>query len=351
MSMRAASAMRSRAASCVGVMLALALAPCAGAAAGMSFTHKDWSLDCDNTGICRASGYQSERDEVAVSVLITRAPGPDGSIAAKVQFGSYGDGAPKADGPVRMTIAGKPAGTVVDGTSITDAQAALLLKALVGTGDVVFASGKTRWTLSGEGAAAVLLKMDAAQGRAGTPGAIVMKGPRPESTVPAPAPAPVIQAVRVPPSSKDDLPLARRVLATIAKSDDCPEAANHGARDDANADLAELWRLGSGRVLVTALCWRAAYNEGNGYWIAHDKPPYDAKLVTALAGGFAPGLGELTSGMKGRGLGDCWQTSTWVWDGQGFVHAAESSTGQCRLIAPGGAWDLPTLVSEVRKPR
>lgn len=346
--MRAASVLRAVAASFAGLLLP---ATWAAVAAGTSFTHKDWSLDCDNTGVCRASGYQAESDRIAVSVLVTRAAGPGARIDAKVQFGTYGDDTPKADGPVRMTIAGKPAGTVVDSASLTDAQAAALLKALPGTGDVVFTSGKTRWTLSGDGAAAVLLKMDDVQGRIGTPGALMKKGARPESAVPGPVAPPVIQAVRVAPSSKDDLPLARRILATIAKSDDCPEAENYRARDDANADQAELWRLGDSRVLVTALCWRAAYNAGNGYWIAHDRPPYDARLVTALADAFAPDAGELTSSLKGRGLGDCWDASTWVWDGRGFVHAAQSSTGQCRLVAPGGAWDLPTLVSDVRKPR
>ncbi len=34
----------------------------------------------------------------------------------------------------------------------------------------------------------------------------------------------------------------------------------------------------------------------------------------------------------------------WKWDGKGFVLAHATSTGMCRLIAPGGAWDLPTRV-------
>lgn len=34
----------------------------------------------------------------------------------------------------------------------------------------------------------------------------------------------------------------------------------------------------------------------------------------------------------------------WKWDGKGFVLAHATSTGMCRLIEPGGAWDLPTRV-------
>ncbi len=322
-----------------------------GARPGVSFTHKDWSVDCDNTGTCRASGYQRDEDPLPVSVLLTRAAGPDAPIAAQVQFGSGGDDATSPDGPVHMSIGGRAAGTVVDSKDMAAAQVAALLKALTGTGEVVFTAGKMRWRLSGDGAAAVLLKMDDVQGRLGTPGALVKKGPKAESSVPAPVKAPVIQAVRVPASAKVDLPLALRILATIPKDGDCDELAELQAAKEPDTSDVDLWRLGGGRVLVTALCWRGAYNAGNGYWIASDKPPYDAKLVTTQADTFAPETGELSGASKGRGLGDCWSNASWVWDGRAFVHAAEATSGQCKMVAPGGAWNLPTLVSEVRKPR
>jgi len=333
---------------------ALALACASGFAAaatpGTHFEHKDWSLDCDNTGTCRASGYQSETDDAPVSVLFKRAAGPGAPVEAQVRFGGYGEEANPPPGPVRMNVGGHAMGTVVDGKALAPAQVAALLKALAGTGDVTFAAGKMQWRLSGEGAAAVLLKMDDAQGRVGTPGALLRKGAKPEASVAGPAKPPVIQAVRVPPASKADLPLALKVLATIPANGDCMLGEVLDATDPEASGVA-LWRLGDGRVLVTSLCWRAAYNEGSGYWIARDRPPYDAKLVTALASGFVPELGEITSAQKGRGLGDCWSSSSWNWDGREFVHAEESTTGQCKLVAPGGAWQLPTLVSDVRKPR
>ncbi len=51
---------------------------------------------------------------------------------------------------------------------------------------------------------------------------------------------------------------------------------------------------------------------------------------------------------KGRGLGDCWQLDSWTWDGEEFNHTDSRSTGMCRLIAPGGPWSLPTIVTDVR---
>ena len=337
----------------IGAGLGLVLTSGAVAArTGSSFTYKDWSLDCDNTGTCRASGYSAETDDTAASVLITRLAGAGAAIDVQLAFGGQGEQGEPPEGPVRMTVAGHPAGTVVGGRSVSPAQAAALLKAFLGNGAVAFAAGGGHWRVSGDGAAAVLLKMDDVQGRVGTPGALVKKGDRPEAAVPGPARPPVIQAVRVAPSSPSDRALALRVLASVPKNDDdCPLLAELPAAGKGDADGVELWRLGGGRVLVSTTCWQAAYNAGNGYWIARDKPPYDAKLVTAQADSFAPELGELSSTMKGRGVGDCMSTASWVWDGQAFVHATETTTGQCRGVAPGGAWDLPTLVSEVRKPR
>ena len=50
-----------------------------------------------------------------------------------------------------------------------------------------------------------------------------------------------------------------------------------------------------------------------------------------------------------RGIGDCLWRGEWVWDGKAFVQASSMDTGLCRGF-PGGAWDLPVLLSDVEKP-
>ena len=349
--MRAARALKSLAASCAGVLLAFASAGTA--AAGTKFRHGDWTLTCDNTGRCAAEGYNAESDANVVSVLLARDAGPNAPVGARVQLGDYGADAVRPTSPVRVAVAGRALGQV-DRGGLTNAQMAAVLKALAGTGEVAFTSGTNRWQLSSEGATAVLLKMDDVQGRVGTPGALVKKGAKPESSAPGPVAPPVIQSVRVSPSREDDTPLARAILASREKDGDCDEAddadrAESYAREDGGAPA--LWRLGGGRVLVSRWCTRGGYNQGMGYWIARDQPPYDPKLVTDIGTEFDPEQGELRSWMKGRGLGDCWGGSTWTWDGHDFVLSGESTTGECRLVTWGGAWELPTLVSEVRKPR
>ncbi len=46
----------------------------AACAQGMRFEHQDWELACDNTGTCRAAGYQQEEAQPAVSLLLTPRP-------------------------------------------------------------------------------------------------------------------------------------------------------------------------------------------------------------------------------------------------------------------------------------
>jgi len=39
-----------------------------------------------------------------------------------------------------------------------------------------------------------------------------------------------------------------------------------------------------------------------------------------------------------------------TWDGHSFVHTSSSTTGMCKLVAAGGAWTLPTIVTAGGKP-
>ena len=55
--------------------------------AGLHFMHKDWELACDNTGTCRAAGYQADEHlDRPVSVLLLRAAGANTSIAARLKI-------------------------------------------------------------------------------------------------------------------------------------------------------------------------------------------------------------------------------------------------------------------------
>ncbi|MCF7749759.1 DUF1176 domain-containing protein [Bacillus subtilis subsp. subtilis] len=334
-------------------------AQAAAPAAGLSFTHNDWTLACDNTRTCRAAGYQSDADggNAPVSILLTRLAGPDQPVKAELMLGQYDETRLPRQLSLQVNDA-KPGAlkyNPADGTAVlSPAQVGALLATLTGTSRIVLTGndGK-RWTVSDRGASAVLLKMDEFQGRLGTPGALVRKGTKAESAVLPPVPMPVVKLAKVVPTRPADEALAtsaalRAALAAATSADDC-EALHPGDGMMANEGPQEITvqRLSADKLLVSQACWRAAYNTGDGYWVVNDRAPYQPKLVTASgAGDDVRTIGE---SHKGRGLGDCFYSTTWGWTGTQFVKTEVSSSGLCRLVSAGGPWDMPTLVSNVQE--
>lgn len=333
-------------------------------APGLRFGHGNWELACDNTRTCRAAGYHAEGagddDDGAgqaprpVSVLLTREAGPDTPVKGELQIGNPGEEQetdrlpPKLD--LTMRINGQPHGKVLISqgkwtVDLAPRQTHALIAALGRDSRIEWSDGKYTWRVSDKGGAAVLLKMDEFQGRIGTPGALVRKGKRDEKGVLPPLPAPVVVAV-VPDDKLIQLPkasLARLRAALKASSGECQELEEPG---DTENEIT-VRRLSGGKLLASTLCWRGAYNQGDGYWVIDAKPPYAPELVTSSASGYAQGV--IDGSQKGRGIGDCWAFEDWTWDGRRFVHTREGDSGECNGIAPGGAWSLPTLVTTVRK--
>lgn len=319
----------------------------------IAFDHKDWELACDNTRTCRAAGYTAEdNDAPNATILLTRAAGPNRTVTVQLQLADeYG---PIAD-QLAMSIDGRAVGAVrIDSSNrvnLSDAQVKALLPALIKNARIAWsAKGKT-WTISTAGANAVLLKMDEFQGRLDTPGALVRKGNKPESSVLPPRAVPEIwmgafdrnpQPVTLTASQTRDLMTA---LRKTVKNDSCELVDTKS--DDAGEPVVR--RLTGDKLLVSHACWTAAYNSGDGYWVVEAQPPYSAILVTTSATGYSNGV--ILSAQKGRGIGDCFSSATWTWDGQSFVQTSATTTGMCRQIAAGGVWDLPTLVTRVHKAR
>ncbi|WP_208280647.1 DUF1176 domain-containing protein [Massilia oculi] len=319
----------------------------------LAFQHHDWELACDNTRTCRVAGYHAEDGRnPPLSVLLERKAGPDEPFVAKLRLGESDDGI-DLPATLAMQVDGRVLGTVeLKGEEsigrLNASQAQALLRAVSGAGKVNWRANGRTWTLSGKGASAVLLKMDEFQGRLGTPGAAMRKGGRPERDVLPALPAPLVTASQVaagelaPPGKEEE----RILLATLRKTagnEDCAdlEAIATGESKFTYAPLTSM------TMLVSARCWRGAYNEGHGYWVANRKPPFSPHLVTQSGTDYDKGV--IGAAHKGRGIGDCWGHDEWVWDGRRFVHTASSTTGMCRGIAAGGGWTLPTLVSQVRR--
>ncbi|XLZ72841.1 DUF1176 domain-containing protein [Massilia sp. SR12] len=322
---------------------------------GLSFSHHDWELACDNTGACRAAGYSGyDAGDYAVSVLLTRQAGPGQATSGQAMIGQYGEN-PVVDGlPAKFKLAlhinGAAHGSLTFSkdsltTDLSASQVAALVAALAKHAEVEMSVGDHTWRLSDAGAAAVLLKMDEYQGRVGTPGALLRKGSKPEAGVPPAVPAPKFALAPIPKAQPSDAKFAARhgkalrsALQAATGREDCNDL--HELPDEV---ALEARRLSPTQMLVSTRCWMAAYNAGSGYWVVNDKPPFQPVLATTS--GTDDSAGTIDEQHKGRGLGDCWSSRTLGWDGKRFQLIAESTTGMCRLIAPGGAWALPTKVT------
>ncbi|KAA8994830.1 DUF1176 domain-containing protein [Stenotrophomonas cyclobalanopsidis] len=337
--------------------LALALAPAAHGAtpepkAGVEFQHNDWSLACDNTRTCRAAGYSPEEPANLLSLMLERAGGPNAQVIARLRNGEDGE-SPIPIGVLRLRLNGKDLGPVQDTGEaekvlLKQAQTDALLAALPRKARIEIVDGKGKaWPISDSGATAVLLKMDEAQGRLGTPGALVRRGDKAEASVPAALPVPVIVRGKLVAPRGTDAALAKvpalrkAMIASLPNADECTRLTE-GEKDEI-----EIQRLDAGHVLASTRCFMGAYNFSSGYWVVQDKAPYQAKFVTSDAEDFDRDDATLRGRFRGRGIGDCFSGHDWTWDGARFVKSSEFTTGQCRGVA-GGHWQLPTVVSAVK---
>lgn len=332
------------------IALAIISAPVMAQNSGVSFSHKDWEVVCDNTLTCRAAGYSAEEGKGG-SVLLTRQAGAGTAVTGEVMQAEVEDSAIPAD-KLTLWVNNQPAGGVKPGKengSLSARQVQDIIAAVKGSGKVEFKGGPEPFVLSGDGAYAVLLKMDDVQGRLGTPGALTKKGNKPESSVLAAVPASVIQKVKPQPSPERPLTTPERavlqpkLLATLTEDDACDRIQ---PSEDYEAETLSLTSLDSTHALISGLCWRAAYNEGYGYWLIDSKLEGNPVLVTVSGSDYHEG--EIFMSQKGRGLGDCWGSESWVWDGETFRKSREATTGMCRYLRLGGTWDLPTWVTDVK---
>ena len=334
-----------------------ALALCAGstgvwAADGVSFNYKNWEVVCDNTLTCRAAGYGPEEGSGG-SVLLIREAGPGTAVQGRVMLADIEENASPETVELTLFIDNQTMGTVAPGPDgdweLTQPQTDALIGAVKGSGAVEFRGGKAPFILSGEGANAVMLKIDDVQGRVNTPGALINKGNKPENSVPAAPAKPVIVAAATldaPEKPLDDQQTAviRSLLQASTGAEDCERLY---ADQENPPEAISLTPLDDKHVLLSTLCWRAAYNEGYGYWVMDAALKGKPQQVTYSGTSYLKGIIDMAQ--KGRGLGDCWGNESWVWDGKKFQLSSSYTTGMCRYLRAGGTWVLPTFVTDVKK--
>jgi hypothetical protein len=319
-------------------------------ASGISFSHEDWEIVCDNTRTCRMAGYSSEEDTYkghGGSVLITRAAGPNAPLKGEVTLGNHDI---YVDDPCVLTlwINGKSKGKLKGSGdySLTPMQIQALLAAARSDKTIEFKGETKSFTLSGKGVSAVMLKMDEFQGRIGTPGALIRKGEKPEESVLPPLPVPVIRAAKVsnaPPralTAPELADLKPLLLQSKGKNENEEECE---FEDTYPTEVSEftLTPLDERYVLISTRCRLYARDETIAYWIMDSALKGVPEFVMIETDRYREGI------IYGGFRSSCPAISRWVWDGRKFRSSVEWYTGQCRFIRRDGTWSLPTFVTKI----
>lgn len=339
------------------------ISPMSIAAASLEFNHQDWQVVCDNTRTCRLAGYQDENNsDLPVSVLLVRRAGANASVEGKVKIGGAKENSNKAlmqlGNRHRLSLfiddkdlgETKPFSAAAGDAELTSSQVTALLEALTKSSKIEIVLRNSRWQLSDRGAIAVMLKADEAQGRIGTSSAFVSNDStsKSNSSVLSPQPAPSLRLVipnpKAPSSSNKKFSMKSSQLSALMEgtikdiSNNCPNLSDRSSW--------RVSRLNSTQLLAQHSCWTGAYNTGMGVWVMNDTKPYKPTLITTNATDYSDG--KISSVQKGRGIGDCLYKADWIWTGKRFDKSHESTTGLCRMIEAGGAWQMPTYITEVK---
>ena len=312
-------------------------------------TYKDWTIGCDNRSRCEA-----------VSLLAEGADWPDKPVMLGIERDAGGASEPeiwisrdaKGQEQVSFLVDGRKIATAAsrDGEAkLQGPQAAALAIAMARGAKLELRSGATliaRPSLAG--AAAAMRYMDARQGRAGTMAALVATGPLAPNAVRAAPPVILIRRAPVP-AGAAPVTLWREELAALGKFTACADEMR-------DASPPELHRLSRTETLVLVPCGAGAYNfsavpviatgipgRRSFRYASFDYQPgwsENAARPVLVNASWTPESSSLESYAKGRGLGDCGSSESYVWDGVRFRLVSASAMGECR-----GAWHWITTWS------
>jgi len=193
-----------------------------------------------------------------------------------------------------------------------------------------------------------MLKMDEFQQRLNMPSALIRQGQEKHAVL-APKVEPKIDAVSV--NNRKTIELKRgekqfnHVLALLRKAHDgCVD-------EDLESQDITIYPLTQNKVLAEALCFKGAYQSTNYYAVLDDKLSNVEQVLAEQynEAGYdeKQGYAFVRGSYKGHAFGDCWNGQDAVWNGKIFIRTSDWMTGGCYKWFTGGAWQLPTFVSDI----
>ena len=303
-------------------------------------TFGGWTGTCNNLGACVALGTTEER--VFFYVRIARDAGA--SAAPQVKIVLVAQDKLSAPSPAFRLVAmgaGKstplgPFPATTDATDMTQFDAVLapvdvslaFIDSVRNADALDFDLSGAKGTLDLKGLSATLRWIDAQQGRAGTPTALVAQGMTPIGQVPDPREAPTVTAAAPDSVTKIAKPtVSQPVLDAAAGLADCEKETVQAHQDF------EAWQFGPDQTLFIVPCSGGAYNFTSALYLtdAKGQNPRAVNLPQPRAESdgtaanvifnedFDPKTMTLSDFAKGRGIGDCGAARSWVWTGKTFL--------------------------------
>ncbi|MFN3669816.1 MAG: DUF1176 domain-containing protein [Brevundimonas sp.] len=302
---------------------------------------RDWRAVCDNGADCVAHAGSA----TSGWLMVRMNAGPDARPRILADL-------PEISGvALRLVIDGRShalsaASGDAGGQTVPAAETAAVLSRLAAARDIRLVAPDFEAAVPTAGVSAALLWIDERQGRLDTVTALLRRGDRPASAVPAPPALPVVTAA--PPvaqsgfgDSDQTLPAALEALPAVkacraeTAGQDWIQSAVMSARLDAST---ELWAVP---------CFSGAYNIGHDWYLTGPggRAPRPAALASSngetsagtINGGYSPETRTLTAFARGRGIGDCGVAQTWTWTGRAFVLTTEAEMQDCQGI-PADQW-------------
>jgi len=299
-------------------------------------TFRDWFVVCDNGNDCTAFGGATEGGVGWVRVSMPAGP----EARPQVQAGFWpNEGDPTAASTTVM-IDGRRMATVEtpsQDADVTLADPTAAVSALVAGRQMTLSLGRDVQPMVLNGATAALLWIDERQGRLDTVTALVRRGSKPASAVPA---APSLPAIRPAPAISQEgfgqsAPRLPATLEALAEVREC--RADTEFNPDMQQDIQSA-RLDARTELWGVTCFVAAYNAGTRYFLTGPNGSRPQALTfrgtteavdILINAGYSPETRTLSQFSKGRGLGDCGVASSWIWTGRDFVLSEESVMEHC----------------------
>lgn len=309
----------------------------------------DWAVACDNRLSCSAVSLLPEGAGEAYSVLVWvgREGGPDGNVTIELS------GAYELRGKIDLFVDNQAAGQLTaarDMARATGANAFKLIRRLGSSYSFDVRAGKTSLAApSLSGLAQALHYMDEQQGRIGSEAALAAIGDKPASLA-----RPLPDDIRFP-MTATDMPPAPPAELTADEQQAARGLAKCGGRP---RELpVDLHPLDAAHVLALVACDAGADNVSSIVLVGTGAP--GARSFQYGRFDFMPGFagdasappmivnaqwnpvrGSLSSFARGRPLGDCGTSETYVWDGTMFRLTQARAMPVCR-----GAWEWPVLWS------